>query len=146
MLSGIQCLLGAGNPKILSYNTTTETKITTNSSSNPSIINEASNPHDLNSTIISNVLQYTLLLRDTLSVDDDESEEKIKAKNSTDDIIVTWWTTILEIAVHCLLGEVNLVNEQLENVKVIPEQLLHSGDYLPNAIISILEAKIMLMK
>lgn len=146
MLCGIQCLLGAGNPKILSYNATAETKNTTNNSNHPSLITETSNSNELNSTIISNVLQYTLLLRDTLSLDDDESDEKVKAKNSNDDTIVTWWTIILEIAVHCLLGKVSYVNEQLEAVKVIPEQLIYSGDYLPNAIISILEAKIMLMR
>ncbi|XP_061394927.1 sterol regulatory element-binding protein 1 [Musca vetustissima] len=83
-------------------------------------------------TIVSNVLKYTSLLRDTLS-------------NENMDIKSEWWSSVLEISVHWLLGEDTLADNLLETVKTLPKPLLESGDHLPKALHTILKAKAMLM-
>lgn len=115
----IQCLLGSGHQKAY-YGTRAQTKT-----------------HDANAspppgTIVSNVLKYTSLLRDTLSAENKDGN-------------IDWWTSILEISVHWLLGEDTLAENLLETVKILPKQLAECGDHLPRALHTVLKAKSILM-
>ena len=118
LTKAIQCLLGAGSQK--SHGVKNK-----NHDANTSNIPAG--------TIVSNVLKYTSLLRDTLSEDNN-------------DINIEWWTSVLEIAVHWLLGEDTLAENLLETVKALPKQLSESGDHLPKSLHTILKAKTILMR
>ncbi|KAH8361665.1 hypothetical protein KR084_012539 [Drosophila pseudotakahashii] len=87
-------------------------------------------------TIVSNVLKYTSLLRDTLWADEDERDTN-----------VVWWANILEIAVHWLLGEDTLAEQLYDSIKQMPAQLEQCGenDHLPRALHSVLRAKMILL-
>ncbi|XP_017059879.1 sterol regulatory element-binding protein 1 [Drosophila ficusphila] len=87
-------------------------------------------------TIVSNVLKYTSLLRDTLWADEDER-----------DLNVVWWANVLEIAVHWLLGEDTLAEQLYDSVKQMPEQLQQcsENDHLPRALHAVLRAKTILL-
>lgn len=114
----IQCLLGSGSHK--SHGTKTKSQDPNTTVAPPG-------------TIVSNVLKYTSLLRDSLSEDNN-------------DINIEWWTSVLEIAVHWLLGEDTLADNLLESVKILPKHLAESGDHLPKALHTILKAKTILMR
>ncbi|XP_023301558.2 sterol regulatory element-binding protein 1 [Lucilia cuprina] len=120
LTKAIQCLLGSGSHKSQGgkNKTTTDSNATTT----------AAPP----GTMVSNVLKYTSLLRDTLS-------------EENNDINIEWWTSVLEIAVHWLLGEDTLAENLLESVKILPKQLAESGDHLPKALHTILKAKTILI-
>lgn len=83
-------------------------------------------------TIASNVLKYTSLLRDTLS--EDEKDTKIQ-----------WWSDVLEISVHWLLGEENIDEKLLDAVNNLPESLFSNSDNMPKALHAILNAKMLLL-
>ncbi|XP_065362269.1 sterol regulatory element-binding protein 1 [Calliphora vicina] len=117
LTKAIQCLLGSGSHKSHAGKHKTADSNTT-----------AAPP----GTMVSNVLKYTSLLCDTLSEDNN-------------DINIAWWTTVLEIAVHWLLGEDTLAENLLETVKILPKQLSASGDHLPKALHTILKAKTILI-
>lgn len=88
-------------------------------------------------TIVSNVLKYTSLLRDTLWADEDER-----------DLNVVWWANVLEIAVHWLLGEDRLAEQLYDSIKQLPPQLESNGsenDHLPRALHAVLRAKMILL-
>ncbi|KNC24646.1 hypothetical protein FF38_10910, partial [Lucilia cuprina] len=121
LTKAIQCLLGSGSHKSQGgkNKTTTDSNATTT----------AAPP----GTMVSNVLKYTSLLRDTLS-------------EENNDINIEWWTSVLEIAVHWLLGEDTLAENLLESVKILPKQLAESGDHLPKALHTILKAKTILIR
>ncbi|XP_015042966.1 sterol regulatory element-binding protein 1 [Drosophila pseudoobscura] len=87
-------------------------------------------------TIVSNVLKYTSLLRETLWADEDERDTN-----------VVWWANILEIAVHWLLGEDTLAEQLYDSIKQIPVQLEPNNDtnHLPKALHAALGAKMLLL-
>ncbi|EDV97523.1 GH14653 [Drosophila grimshawi] len=120
----IQCLVGAG-----SHNNNN------NSNSSGSESEQLQNQHS--GTIVSNVLKYTSLLRDTLWADEDKER----------DINVVWWANVLEIAVHWLLGEDTLAEKLYDSIKQLPAQLQHSSDndHLPKALHAVLRAKMILL-
>ncbi|KAI9581405.1 sterol regulatory element-binding protein 1 isoform X1 [Glossina fuscipes] len=124
LLRAIECLLGAGNIK--SSSKRSELKNITNNS------NE-SGTSAVSGTIVRNVLKYTSLLRDTLSTENN-------------DIIVVWWCSVLELAVHWFMGEDAAIEKHLDNVKMLPKLLADHGDHLPKALYAIIKAKMILMK
>jgi len=88
-------------------------------------------------TIVSNVLKYTSLLRDTLWAEEDERDTN-----------VVWWANVLEIAVHWLLGEDTLAEQLYDSIKQMPAQLeqFNENDHLPRALHAVLRAKMILLK
>ncbi|KAH8373321.1 hypothetical protein KR009_000615 [Drosophila setifemur] len=87
-------------------------------------------------TIVSNVLKYTSLLRDTLWAEEDERDTN-----------VVWWANVLEIAVHWLLGEDTLAEQLYDSIKQMPAQLQQNNDadHLPKALHAVLRAKMTLL-
>ncbi|XP_016971131.1 sterol regulatory element-binding protein 1 isoform X2 [Drosophila rhopaloa] len=87
-------------------------------------------------TIVSNVLKYTSLLRDTLWADEDERDAN-----------VVWWANVLEIAVHWLLGEDTLAQQLHDSIKQMPIQLQQCSEHahLPRALHAVLQAKMILL-
>lgn len=128
LLRAIECLLGAGNIK--SSSKRAETK---NAANNNSSNNESSSSSTVSGTIVSNVLKYTSLLRDTLSTENN-------------DITVVWWCSVLELAVHWFIGEDIAIEKHLDNVKMLPKLLAEQGDLLPKALYAIIKAKMILMR
>lgn len=124
LLRAIECLLGAGNIK--SSSKRSEIKNVTNNT------NE-SGASAVSGTIVSNVLKYTSLLRDTLSTENN-------------DVIVVWWCSVLELAVHWFMGEDAAIEKHLDNVKMLPKLLADQGDHLPKALYAIIKAKMILMR
>ncbi|XP_058985053.1 sterol regulatory element-binding protein 1 [Musca domestica] len=129
LLRAIQCLLGSssgGSHKGHHHNKQHNAQGKANAAATEG--NSAPAP----GTIVSNVLKYTSLLRDTFS-------------HENNDVKSEWWSSVLEISVHWLLGEDTLADNLLETVKALPKPLLESGDHLPKALYTILKAKAMLM-
>lgn len=118
LTKAIQCLLGSGSHK---------------SHSGKNKAQDANAAVAAPITMVSNVLKYTSLLRDTLSEDNN-------------DINTEWWTSVLEIAVHWLLGEDTLAENLLETVRTLPKQLSESADHLPKSLQSILKAKTIIIR
>ncbi|EDV41105.2 SREBP [Drosophila ananassae] len=87
-------------------------------------------------TIVSNVLKYTSLLRDTLWADEDELDTN-----------VVWWANVLEIAVHWLLGEDTLAEKLYDGIKQVPVKFQQNSesDHLPKALHAVLRAKMVLL-
>lgn len=118
----IQCLVGAGSYK-------------TNKAAPGAGTNSDMEQHS--GTIVSNVLKYTSLLRDTLWAEEDER-----------DLNVVWWANVLEIAVHWLLGEDTLAEQLYDSIKQLPPQLESNGsenEHLPRALHAVLRAKMILL-
>lgn len=120
LTKAIQCLLGSGSHKSHNAKNKTQDSNATAAAAPPG-------------TMVSNVLKYTSLLRDTLS-------------EENNDINIEWWTSVLEIAVHWLLGEDNLAENLLETVRTLPKELKESGDNLPKALHAILKAKTIMIR
>ncbi|XP_073835875.1 sterol regulatory element binding protein [Musca autumnalis] len=125
LLRAIQCLLGSSGGNHKNHNKQHQQQV---KGGNSADTNASAPP----GTIVSNVLKYTSLLRDTLS-------------NENNDVKSEWWSSVLEISVHWLLGEDTLADNLLETVKTLPKPLAESGDHLPKALHTILKAKAMLM-
>ncbi|XP_016955806.1 sterol regulatory element-binding protein 1 [Drosophila biarmipes] len=125
LFKAIQCLVGAGKPSG-GLPTTSAGRET-----------ESLQQQQHSGTIVSNVLKYTSLLRDTLWADEDERDTN-----------VVWWANVLEIAVHWLLGEDTLAEQLYDNIKQMPTQLEQFGesDHLPRALHAVLRAKMILLK
>ncbi|XP_043648660.1 sterol regulatory element-binding protein 1 isoform X1 [Drosophila teissieri] len=125
LFKAIQCLVGAGH-KSGGLPTSTVSGET-----------EQLQQQQHSGTIVSNVLKYTSLLRDTLWADEDERDTN-----------VVWWANVLEIAVHWLLGEDTLAEQLYGSIKQMPTQLQKSGenDHLPKALHAVLRAKMILLK
>ncbi|XP_075164054.1 sterol regulatory element binding protein [Haematobia irritans] len=126
LLRAIQCLLGSGSNR---SHAKTHVQTTKTASSDP---NNSNTSAAAPGTIVSNVLKYTSLMYDTFSEDNH-------------DVKTEWWSSVLEISVHWLLGEDNLAENLMETVKILPKALSESGDHLPKALHTILKAKSILM-
>ncbi|XP_023178234.2 sterol regulatory element-binding protein 1 [Drosophila hydei] len=125
----IQCLVGAGSHR--------QNKTAPNNNNNNNTGSEAEQLQQQHSgTIVSNVLKYTSLLRDTLWADEDERDTN-----------VVWWANVLEIAVHWLLGEDTQAEKLYDSIKQLPTELQHcsDNDHLPKALHAVLRAKMILI-
>lgn len=103
--------------------------------------NQPSTPNVQTGTIISNVLNYTTLLRNTMSGDEDLTNK---------DEVVAWWCNVLMVAAYWLLGEDNNAKELYALIDHLPEQLKlnnekDGGETLPKALHTIFKAKEILM-
>ena len=87
-------------------------------------------------TIISNVLNYTALLKNTMSTDDDLGNN---------DETVSWWNNLLIIAAYWLLGEDDKAKNLYATILKLPDNLNafsnNEKDTLPNALFNIFQAK-----
>ncbi|KAM8708957.1 hypothetical protein ACLKA7_015859 [Drosophila subpalustris] len=119
----LQCLVGAGSHR-------------SNKSAPNNNNSTGSETQEHSGTIVSNVLKYTSLLRDTLWADEDDRDTN-----------VVWWANVLEIAVHWLLGEDTLAEQLYDSIKQLPAQLQVSNDneHLPRALHAVLRAKMILL-
>nr|AAA97864.1 HLH106 [Drosophila melanogaster] len=125
LFKSIQCLVGAGHKS---------GGLPTSSVSGEA---EQLQQQQHSGTIVSNVLKYTSLLKDTLWADEDERDTN-----------VVWWADVLETAVHWLLGEDTLAEQLYGRIKQMPTQLQQCGenDHLPKALHAVLRAKMILLK
>ncbi|XP_060652509.1 sterol regulatory element-binding protein 1 [Drosophila nasuta] len=131
LYKALQCLVGAGSHK---SNKAAPNNNNNNSSNNS---NSGSETAEHCGTIVSNVLKYTSLLRETLLADEDDRDTN-----------VVWWANVLEIAVHWLLGEDALAEQLYDSVKQLPPQLQNDSEseLLPHALHAVLRAKMVLLK
>lgn len=100
---------------------------------------QPSAPNVQTGTIISNVLNYTTLLRNTMSGDEDLTNK---------DEVVAWWCNVLMVAAYWLLGEDSNAKDLTSLIDQLPEQLRPSndgGETLPKALHTIFKAKGILM-
>ncbi|XP_030373278.1 sterol regulatory element-binding protein 1 [Scaptodrosophila lebanonensis] len=119
----IQCLVGAGHKPSSAKSSSSATNGGNGGESEQT---------QHSGTIVSNVLKYTSLLRDTLHNDERDTN-------------VGWWASILEIAVHWLLGEDTLAEQLYDNIKHLPPQLQQCSDNMPKALHAVLRAKMILL-
>ncbi|KAH8371937.1 hypothetical protein KR093_009373, partial [Drosophila rubida] len=128
LYKALQCLVGAGSHK--------SNKSTPNNNNSSNNSNAGSDTAEHSGTIVSNVLKYTSLLRETLWADDDDRDTN-----------VVWWINVLEIAVHWMLGEDSLAEQLYESIKQLPPQLQQTSDneQLPHALHAVLLAKMGLL-
>lgn len=89
-------------------------------------------PNLRSGSLISDVLNYTILLNDTLT--DDNQDELIK-----------WWCSILTVAAYWLLGEDSQAKELYYIADILPKQLDLEGESLPKALNSVFKAKKLLL-
>ncbi|XP_017071304.1 sterol regulatory element-binding protein 2 [Drosophila eugracilis] len=124
LFKAIQCLVGAGHKS---------GNLPTSSAGGGS---DQLQQQEHSGTIVSNVLKYTSLLRDTLWADEDDRDTN-----------VVWWANVLEIAVHWLLGEDTLAEQLYDGIKQIPTHHPQHGDndHLPKALHAVLRAKMILL-
>ncbi|KAH8274542.1 hypothetical protein KR044_008606 [Drosophila immigrans] len=124
LYKALQCLVGAGSHK--------SNKAAPNNSNSSA----GSETAEHSGTIVSNVLKYTSLLRETLWADEEDRDTN-----------VVWWANVLEIAVHWMLGEDTLAEQLYESIEQLPPQLKHTGDndQLPHALHAVLLAKMGLL-
>lgn len=129
LFKAIQCLVGAGHKSGSGLPTAA-------SSGGGGDAEQLQQQQQHSGTIVSNVLKYTSLLRDTLWAEEDERDTN-----------VVWWANILEIAVHWLLGEDTLAEQLYDNIKQMPVQLQQSSehDHMPRALHAVLRAKMILL-
>ncbi|XP_055383101.1 sterol regulatory element-binding protein 1 [Condylostylus longicornis] len=93
-------------------------------------------PNIRSGSLVSDVLNYTIILNDTMSGEGDLTNK---------DSIVEWWSSLLIIAAYWLLGEDEQAAELYDVVDKLPEQLNYEGETLPKALHSIFQAKKLLL-
>ncbi|XP_068148507.1 sterol regulatory element-binding protein 1 [Drosophila tropicalis] len=129
LYKAIQCLVGASGHKSV--------PTSPNAASTGGEAEQLQQQQQHSGTIVSNVLKYTSLLRDTLWADDENDP----------DTNVIWWANVLEISVHWLLGEDTLAEQLYDSIKQLPAQLQQNShaEHLPKALHAILRAKMILL-
>ncbi|XP_017021199.1 sterol regulatory element-binding protein 1 [Drosophila kikkawai] len=132
LFKAIQCLVGAGHKS----GGALPTAASSAGGGETEQLQQQQQQQQHSGTIVSNVLKYTSLLRDTLWAEEDERDTN-----------VVWWANILEISVHWLLGEDTLAEQLYDNIKQMPVQLQQSSehDHLPKALHAVLRAKMILL-
>lgn len=125
LLKALQLLVGAGHVK-----PDLEQEAIQRSESTPSA------PNIRFGTLIGDVLNYILLLNETMSGKDDFSGK--------DDLIV-WWSSILSVAAYWLLGEDTFAKELYDTIDKLPEQLKSDDETLPRALYNMFQAKKMIV-
>lgn len=92
---------------------------------------------------ISNVLHFTQLLKDSLSVEDHPVtfDRCLLSGNCCQDRLAHWWSSLLSIAAHWLLGEDAEAERLYLHIENLPPELAQGEDPLPKALFAAFQAK-----
>ncbi|XP_053682828.1 sterol regulatory element-binding protein 1 [Sabethes cyaneus] len=92
---------------------------------------------------ISNVLHFTQLLLDSLSVEKQPVtfDRCILSGNCCQDRLAHWWSSLLSIAAHWLLGEDSEAERLYLHIENLPPELAKGEDSLPKALFAAFQAK-----
>lgn len=118
----VTCLVGAGRRQESNVDQENQQKGETTPSA----------PNIRSGSLISDVLNYTILLNDTMSGEADLTDT---------DELVEWWSSLLSVAAYWLLGEDGQAKELYKIVDKLPDQLKDVNESFPKALHSIFRAK-----
>ncbi|XP_058445375.1 sterol regulatory element-binding protein 1 [Malaya genurostris] len=92
---------------------------------------------------ISNVLHFTQLLLDSLSVEKHPVtfDRCIISGNCCQDRLAHWWSSLLSIAAYWLLGEEGETERLYSHIENLPPELAKGEDTLPKALFAAFQAK-----
>lgn len=92
---------------------------------------------------ISNVLHFTQLLKDSLSVENHPVtfDRCLISGNCCQDRLAHWWSSLLSIAAHWLLGEDAEAERLYLHIENLPPELTKGEDSLPKALFAAFHAK-----
>uniref|UniRef100_A0A8D8MWK3 Sterol regulatory element-binding protein 1 n=1 Tax=Culex pipiens TaxID=7175 RepID=A0A8D8MWK3_CULPI len=92
---------------------------------------------------ISNVLHFTELLNNCLSVERAPTtfDKCVLGENCCQDRLAHWWSSLLSIAAHWLLGEDSEAERLYPHIENIPPEMSKSEDTLPKALFAAFNAK-----
>lgn len=96
---------------------------------------------------ISNVLHFTQLLKDILSVENQPVtfDRCLLSGNCCQDRLAHWWSSLLSIAAYWLLGEDSEAERLYLHIENLPPELVKGEDKLPTALFAAFQAKRALM-
>ncbi|XP_055617711.1 sterol regulatory element-binding protein 1 isoform X2 [Toxorhynchites rutilus septentrionalis] len=97
---------------------------------------------------ISNVLHFTQLLKDILSVEETQAvtfDRCVLSGNCCQDRLAHWWSSVLSIAAHWLLGEDAEAERMYSHIENLPPELAQGEDTLPKALFAAFQAKLALL-
>lgn len=97
---------------------------------------------------ISNVLHFTQLLKDILSVEENQAvtfDRCVLSGNCCQDRLAHWWSSVLSIAAHWLLGEDAEAERMYSHIENLPPELAQGEDALPKALFAAFQAKLALL-
>lgn len=92
---------------------------------------------------ISNVLHFTQLLKDSLSVEKQSLafDRCVISGNCCQDRLAHWWSSLLSTAAHWLLGEDADAERLYSHIDNLPPELAKGEDTLPKALFAAFQAK-----
>lgn len=149
----IQCLVGSGQISRkhanAAYSQQSQSKngseekstIKDDQSDNGKPSNSASYPYS--GCQISNVLYFTELLNNCMSVERFPAsfDKCVLGGNCCQDQLAHWWSSLLSIAAHWLLGEDSEAERLYPHIENLPPELVKSDDTLPKALFAAFQAK-----
>lgn len=100
-------------------------------------------PYPYSGCQISNVLHFTQLLKDSLSVEDQPVtfDRCLISGICCQDRLAHWWSSLLSIAAHWLLGEDAEAERLYLHIENLPPELAHEDNTLPKALFAAFQAK-----
>ncbi|XP_055909282.1 sterol regulatory element-binding protein 1 [Eupeodes corollae] len=126
LLKAIQCLVGASKSGRNDRSNNKPLKPTKEGDTSPQV------PSPPAGTIVSNVLKYTTLLKETMSPDDIDKK-------------IDWWSNVLIVSVHWLLGEDEQSEKLYDTINSLPECLHVDGESLPKALRTVFRARTIIL-
>lgn len=92
---------------------------------------------------ISNVLHFTQLLKDSLSLENQPVtfDRCLISGSCCQDRLAHWWSSLLSIAAHWLLGEDADAERLYLHIENLPPELAKEEDTLPRALFAAFQAK-----
>ncbi|XP_055841796.1 sterol regulatory element-binding protein 1 [Episyrphus balteatus] len=126
LLKAIQCLVGASKCGRNDRTNNKPLKQAKEGDNSPPV------PNPPSGTIVSNVLKYTTLLKDTMSPDDVDKK-------------IEWWSNVLIVSVHWLLGEDEQSEKLYDSINSLPECLHVDGESLPKALRTVFRARTIIL-
>lgn len=127
LLRAIQCLVGASKCGRNERSNKKPAKPTKDGTDNSPPV-----PNPPAGTIVSNVLKYTTILKDTMSPDDVDKK-------------IEWWSNVLIVSVHWLLGEDEQSEKLYDSINSLPECLHVDGESLPKALRTVFRARTIIL-
>lgn len=124
---GVQCLVGSIRAK-------QEPSVEQESQQKTESIPSA--PNIRSGSLFSDVLNYTILLNDTMSREEN---------NTNKDELAQWWSSLLSVAAYWLLEEDEQARYLYDIIGNVPKKLTTGGESLPSALYTIFKAKSQLL-
>lgn len=145
----IQCLVGSGQISrkhanaAFSQQSQNEEKSTTKDDQSDGGKPSTPASYPYSGCQISNVLHFTELLNNCLSVERFAApfDKCVFGGNCCQDRLAHWWSSLLSIAAHWLLGEDSEAERLYPHVENLPPELANSEDALPKALFAAFHAK-----